>query len=133
MAKKLSGESAQKSSVSPTKASFERSLLKVVFKKLFISSRQRASCSIRRRSLISLYPSLLWGFNGDEKKHFSTIVLFVRCGILVWLLQVIKQALVDRDLQKEKEFREQLVSTIGVVNEICKRDPHIREIMGKGG
>ncbi len=64
-----------------------------------------------------------------EKEYFPIIVLFVRCCVLEWSLRELKQALYDKDLQKEQQFGSILRGAIREINEIWKRIPQIKEII----
>ena len=64
-----------------------------------------------------------------EEEYFPLIVLFGRCGVLEWSLRELKQALCDKDLQKQQQFGNILKGTIREINEICKRIPQIKEII----
>jgi hypothetical protein len=64
-----------------------------------------------------------------EKEHFHHIILLGRCGVLSWALQVLKQALENRDLETEQRFQVILAGTIREINEIYKRVPHMASIV----
>lgn len=67
----------------------------------------------------------------NEKKYFSLIVLFNRCGVLEWSVREVRQALHDNDWQREQRFRTILMGTIREINEIYRRIPQLTRLLQK--
>jgi len=69
------------------------------------------------------------GLEEIEREYLSLIVLFGRCNVLHWMIKELKEAIQNKDVQKEQRFASILPGAIREINELYHRIPKIKEIV----